>query len=104
MPVSGPTPIQRLRSGNIHMPSSSLRLKIVAIALLAALAACDTPPPRPTYPAIRFTNEAPIRLAVSAVDLRNDYNPTSQPPHVEHLSPLPLAQAARNEPQTRLPA
>ncbi|HEX6843342.1 MAG TPA: hypothetical protein VF113_17540, partial [Stellaceae bacterium] len=66
------------------MPSSSLRLKIVAIALLAGLAACDTAPPRPTYPDIHFTNETPIRLAVSAIDVRNDYKPTFQSPHVEH--------------------
>jgi hypothetical protein len=86
------------------MPSSSLRLKIVAIAVLAGLAACNTAPPRPTYPDIRFTNEPPIRLAVSAVDLRNEYKPTFQSPHVEHLFPVPLAQAAENWAHDRLQA
>jgi hypothetical protein len=86
------------------MPSSSLRLKIVAIAVLAGLAACDTAPPRPTYPDIHFTNETPIRLAVSVVDVRNDYKPTFQSPHVEHLFPVPPAQAAENWAHDRLQA
>src|SRR5690348_3352934 len=86
------------------MPSSSLHLKFVAIALLAGLAACDTVPPRPTYPDIHFTNETPIRLAVSAVDMRNDYKPTFRSPHVEHLFPVPPAQAAENWARDRLQA
>jgi hypothetical protein len=86
------------------MPSSSLRLKIAAIALLAGLAACDTAPPRPTYPDIHFTSEAPIRLAVSAIDVRNEYKPTFQSPHVEHLFPVPPAQAAENWVHDRLQA
>lgn len=86
------------------MPSSSLRLKILAIAVLAGLTACTTAPPRPTYPDIRFTNEAPIRLAVSAIDVRNEYKPTFQSPHVEHLFPVPPAQAAENWAHDRLQA
>jgi hypothetical protein len=86
------------------MPSSPLRLKLLAIALLAGLAACDTAPPRPTYPDIHFTNEAPIRLAVSVIDVRNDYKPTFRSPHVEHLFPVPPAQAAENWAHDRLRA
>ncbi|HWG79635.1 MAG TPA: hypothetical protein VN681_07675 [Stellaceae bacterium] len=86
------------------MPSSSLRLKIAAIVLLAGLAACDTAPPRPTYPDIHFTSETPIRLAVSAIDVRNDYKPTFRSPHVEHLFPVPPAQAAENWAHDRLQA
>lgn len=86
------------------MPSSSLRLKIVAISLLAGLAACDTSPPRPTYPDIRFISEAPIRLAVSTIDVRSEYKPTFQSPHVEHLFPVPPAQAAENWARDRLKA
>jgi hypothetical protein len=86
------------------MPSSSLHPKIVAIALLAGLAACNTAPPRPTYPDIRFTSEAPIRLAVGAVDLRNEYKPTFQSPHVEHLFPVSPAQAVENWAHDRLQA
>lgn len=84
------------------MPSSSLRLKIVAMALLIGLAACDTAPPRPTYPDIRFTGAPPIRLAVSAVDVGSEYKPTFRPPHVEHLFPVPPAQAAENWAHDRL--
>jgi hypothetical protein len=87
------------------MPSSSLRLKFVAVALLAGLAACNTAPPRPTYPDIRFSAEPPIRLAIgAAVEVRNEYKPTFQTPHVEHLFPVPLAQAAENWAHDRLAA
>jgi len=86
------------------MPSSSLRLKILAIAVLAAVAACNTAPPRPTYPDIRFTTQPPIRLAVSSVDVRSEYKPTFQSPHVEHLFPVPPAQAAENWAHDRLQA
>jgi hypothetical protein len=86
------------------MSSSSLRPKIVAIALLAGLAACDTAPPRPTYPDIRFTSAPPIRLAVSAIDLSSEFKPTFQSPHVEHLFPVPPAQAAENWAHDRLQA
>jgi hypothetical protein len=86
------------------MPSSSLRLNILAMALLTGLAACDTAPPRPTYPDIRFTGAAPIRLAVNAVDVGGEYKPTFRPPHVEHLFPVPPAQAAENWAHDRLQA
>jgi hypothetical protein len=86
------------------MPSSSLRLNILAMALLTGLAACDTAPPRPTYPDIRFTGAAPIRLAVNAVDVGSEYKPTFRPPHVEHLFPVPPAQAAENWAHDRLQA
>lgn len=86
------------------MLSSSLRPLIAAFALIGTLAACDTVPPRPSYPDIRFTSGAPIRLAVSAIEVRNDYKPTFQSPHVEHLFPVPPARAAENWAHDRLQA
>ncbi len=84
------------------MPSSTLRLMFAAMAFCGLLAACDTAPPRPTYPDIRFTNEPPLRLDVAAVDIRNDFRPSFQPPNVEHLFPVPPARGAENWARDRL--
>ena len=86
------------------MPSRALRPLVAAFALGLTLAACESPPPRPTYPDIRFTDEQPIRLAVSAVDVQSDFKPTFQSPHVEHLFPVPPERAAENWAHDRLQA
>jgi hypothetical protein len=86
------------------MRPRSLRPLLLAFALGGVLAACHTPPPRPTYPDIRFTGETPIRLAVGAVDVRSDYKPTFQSPHVDHLFPVAPARAAENWAHDRLQA
>jgi hypothetical protein len=77
---------------------------IVVFALVGSLAACDTAPPRPTFADIRFTGEPPIRLAVSAVDVRDDFKPSFQSPHVEHLFPVPPERALENWARDRLVA
>ncbi len=86
------------------MPTSSWRLLIVAFALAGTLTACDTPPPRPSYADIRFTEEPPIRLAVGAVDVASDFKPGFQSPDVEHLFPVPPARALENWAHDRLQA
>lgn len=86
------------------MPSSFLRLLIVVFALASTLAACETPPPRPTYPDIRFTGEAPIRLAVAGIDIQNEFKPSFRSPNVEHLFPVPPSRAAENWARDRLQA
>jgi hypothetical protein len=80
------------------------RFLVLAFAILGLLAGCETPPPHPTFPDIRFTNEPPIRLAVAAVEVRNEYQPTYRAPHVEHLFPVPPARAAENWAHDRLKA
>jgi hypothetical protein len=86
------------------MRTSSLPASLMALALVGMLAACDTAPPRPTYPDIRFTSTPPIRLAVSAVEIRNEFKPTFRSPNVEHLFPVPPARAAENWAHDRLQA
>lgn len=86
------------------MRPSPFRLLTVVLALAGTLAACDTAPPRPTFPDIRFTGEPPIRLAVSAVDVRDDFKPSFQAPHVEHLFPVPPERALENWARDRLVA
>jgi hypothetical protein len=77
---------------------------LVILALLGSVTACESPPPRPTYPDIRFTGQPPIRLAVSAIDVRDDFKPSFQAPHVEHLFPVPPERALENWARDRLVA
>jgi|HubBroStandDraft_1064217.scaffolds.fasta_scaffold03791_9 hypothetical protein len=73
-----------------------------ALALVGMLAACESAPPRPTYPDIHFTAASPIRLAVSGVDVRSEFKPTFRSPNVEHLFPVPPSRAAENWAHDRL--
>jgi hypothetical protein len=86
------------------MRLGSLRHLLVALLLTIPLAACETPPPRPSFADIRFTQQPPIRLAVSAVEVKSDFMPSFQPPHVEHLYPVPPARAMENWARDRLVA
>ncbi|MGO8915365.1 MAG: hypothetical protein ACLQJR_05605 [Stellaceae bacterium] len=86
------------------MRLSSLRFIILALALTGTLAACESPPPRPTFPDIRFTGEPPIRLAVAGVDVQSNFKPSFLAPHVEHLFPVPPARAMENWAHDRLVA
>jgi hypothetical protein len=84
------------------MRLGSLRFIIVTLALTGTLAACESPPPRPTFPDIRFTSEPAIRLAVSAVEISSDFKASFQSPHVEHLFPVPPERALENWAHDRL--
>jgi hypothetical protein len=86
------------------MPSRVFRLLIAALVLVLPLAACDTAPPRPTYPDIRFSGQTPIRLAVGGIDISNEYKAPFQSPSVDHLFPVPPARAAENWAHDRLQA
>jgi hypothetical protein len=86
------------------MRVGTLRFILVTLALTAALAGCESPPPRPTFPDIRFTDQAPIRLAVSSIEISSDFKPTFQSPHVEHLFPVPPERALENWAHDRLAA
>ncbi|MBZ5644767.1 MAG: hypothetical protein LAO19_18565 [Acidobacteriia bacterium] len=80
-----------------------LRSFLAVLVLAGVVAACESAPPPPTFPDIHFTG-APIRLAASAVEVRDDYKPTFQPPHVEHVFPIPPARAAATWARDRLVA
>jgi hypothetical protein len=80
-----------------------LRLLSPMVAILV-LTACESAPPRPNFPDIHVTGATPIRLAAGGVDIRNDYKPSFQPPHVEHLYPIPPAHAMENWARDRLVA
>jgi hypothetical protein len=86
------------------MRFGTLRFILLALTVTGTLAACESPPPRPTFPDIRFTGERPIRLAVAGVDVQSSFKPSFQAPHVEHLFPVPPARAMENWAHDRLVA
>ncbi len=70
-------------------------LRCAAAVLLAALAACETPPPV-GYPEITFIHLPAIGLDVAEVEFVQEYLPPQAPPNVDHLFPvLPSAVARR---------
>ena len=82
---------------------NTLRSLGLLLAAAAMLAACESPPPRPTFPDIHFTG-APIRLAVASVDVASEFKSSFQAPHVEHLFPVPPQRALENWAHDRLVA
>jgi hypothetical protein len=81
------------------------RFAVLAVAVASLLAACEAaPPPRPVFPEIRFTDEPPLNLDVSQIDIEERFRPTFQEPNVEHLFPVTPAQAAGNWARDRLQA
>jgi hypothetical protein len=71
-------------------------------ALMALVAGCAGPPPRPTYPDIHFTNRPPLELDVARVDVQMDYRMPMRAPNVEHLFPVPPSRAMENWAHDRL--
>jgi len=87
------------------MPRKPFRKTLILGATLIALAACQGAPAPPSrFADLRFTGEAPIRLAVSDIQIVQGYQPVLQPPHMEERFPVPLARAARNWAHDRLRA
>lgn len=78
---------------------------LLTVGLALGLAACsDAPPPRPSFPEIRFTDAPPIALDVKEILIEDRYVPPLRSPNVEHLSPLPPADATRRWAEDRLKA
>ena len=76
----------------------------VFLIALVALASCTTPPPRPTYPDIRFTDLPPLQLDVATIDVQQAYEMPYKAPNVEHLFPVPPSRALENWARDRLKA
>ena len=87
------------------MPSFPRRSLAAALgALLLWLGACAAPAPAPEYPPITFGDKPRIGLNVSDLEVELAYQAPGAPPHVDHLFPVRLAEAAQRWPQDRLAA
>ncbi len=75
--------------------------KIIALALITLLAACESAPSGPNYPALRFGGQ-PYRLAVSQVQVQNNIQPTAN--NVEPNFPARLTDSITNWANDRLQA
>jgi hypothetical protein len=71
-------------------------------ALLALVAACSSPPPRPSFPDIRFTDKLPIALDVARIEVQTTYQPPFKAPNVDHLFPVPPVHALETWARDRL--
>ncbi len=86
-----------------------MRLSLSGLMVLAALAAplagCGSePPPQQNFADLRFTTEPPLRLAVAAIEINDEYRPNFDPPHYEQRFPIPLPHVADNWARDRLQA
>lgn len=76
----------------------SRRLVILAAAAMMSLGfpGCETTVPRSGFPDLAYSHLPPINLAVSRVDVVQQYRPPGKAPNVEHLFPvLPALTAER---------
>ena len=80
------------------MPSSRAmhRRNFILSSALLLLACESSPPPRPTFPDIRFTDEPPLRIDAAGVDIVRVFRPSLQAPQVEHLFPVTPERAMEN--------
>ena len=84
---------------------SSPSLKAAAIGLAAlVLAACQAQPPAPPLGDVNFNNLPPIQLAVSRIEVVDEYTPPLRAPNVEHDMPVSPAAAANRWADQRLRA
>lgn len=80
---------------------AAIRVPVLA-AILATLAACAAPMDEPSYPALRFNSQPPLRLNVAQVNVTQSYVSSNAEPHVEQLFPDPPAKAAAQWAHDRL--
>lgn len=81
-----------------------IRKALVMILLAATLSACDTPPTREPFPKLTYSYLRPFRLAVTRVDVVDQYRPPLTPPNVEQQFPVSPAGTAEQWGRDRLQA
>ena len=74
----------------------------LAVVLVFALGACETPVQVETMPELTFGHLPTINLNVAEVKFDNRYTPTLKPPNVEHLFPTPLGKVLNQWASDRL--
>ncbi|SOE00467.1 hypothetical protein [Caenispirillum bisanense] len=82
----------------------SARLRGLAAAGLAAaaLTACAQPAPVPDFADLRWTNKQAMTFQTNDKVVQSDFQPSFQPPYVEHLMPLPPERALRTWAEDRI--
>ena len=71
-------------------------------AALMGVAACETTVPRSGFPELAYSHLPPINLAVSRVDVVQEYRAPGNKPNVEHLFPVVPALVAERWARDRL--
>jgi hypothetical protein len=74
----------------------------LGLVLAGLVGGCDTPPTRPVFPDIHFTNLPRLKLEVAAIDIKDDFQPSFRKPDVEHLFPVTPEHAVENWAKDRL--
>jgi hypothetical protein len=77
-----------------------LAMLVVAGALIAS--GCATSVSRPAIPELSYKHLPSLSLAVSRIEIVEQYQSPLQSPHVEHLFPTPIVQALRRWSDDRL--
>jgi hypothetical protein len=81
-----------------------IRKALILVAMLGALAACDTPPSREPFPKLTYSYLPPFRLAVARVAVVDRYHPPLTPPYIEQQFPASPAGTAEQWGHDRLQA
>ena len=68
---------------------------LLSSAAVLVLAACQTAPPVTETPDLSFTNLPVINLNVARIEVVDNYRPSLNPPHVDHLFRQPPVQVAK---------
>lgn len=82
--------------------AARLRGLLAAGLATALLAACSQPAPVPGFPDLRWTNKPALTFQADDKVVQSDFQPSFQPPYVEHLMPLPPERALRTWAQDRI--
>jgi hypothetical protein len=70
------------------------RWLFLLLPALLALAACDTPPTRQSFPTLTFQDRPQLRLDVAQIEIVEAYKAPGAAPHVDHLFPQQPADVA----------
>jgi hypothetical protein len=77
-------------------------LAVLTSLLVLTTTACETAAPPPRLPQMSFAHLTPIKLDVTRIETVSEFQPSFQPPNVEHLFPTSPEMAARRWIQDRV--
>lgn len=81
---------------------SSRRRFALSAAALTGLAACNTAPPAPTYPALTYGHKGVLRFAAARVDVDTEWSPPMRAPNIDHKVPMPPVETLQRWGRDRL--